>query len=212
TVLVLEAGGPPEGDEYECRVPAFHTLASEKASMSWRYFVRHYANDTQQRKDSKYCAEHDGVFYPRAGTLGGCTAHNAIITLYRCNEDWDAIANETNDPSWRAVKMRQHFQTLERCQYRRLSHWLKRLFGWDPSRHGYDGWLDTSYVDPLLVSHDRAIVRIIADSALKEFHGLRQRLTRFMRWLKTLAEPSDWRSLGTEGVRLTPLNTCNGHR
>ena len=32
SVLVLEAGGAPEGDEYECNVPAFHTLASEKAS------------------------------------------------------------------------------------------------------------------------------------------------------------------------------------
>ena len=32
------------------------------------------------------------MLYPRAGTLGGCTAHNAMITIYGSGSDWDAIA------------------------------------------------------------------------------------------------------------------------
>ena len=39
----------------------------------------------------------DGVLYPRAGTLGGCTAHNAMITVYPHNADWDDIAELTGD-------------------------------------------------------------------------------------------------------------------
>ena len=38
--------------------------------MRWDFFVRHYADDAQQRRDPK-CDER-GVLYPRAGTLGGC--------------------------------------------------------------------------------------------------------------------------------------------
>jgi len=33
------------------------------------------------------------VLYPRAGTLGGCTVHNLMITIYPNNSDWDAIAD-----------------------------------------------------------------------------------------------------------------------
>ena len=42
----------------------------------------------------------DGVYYPRAGTLGGCTAHNAMIFVYPHNADWDDIARLTGDASW----------------------------------------------------------------------------------------------------------------
>ena len=39
----------------------------------------------------------DGVLYPRAGTLGGCTAHNAMILVYPHNADWDRIAELTGE-------------------------------------------------------------------------------------------------------------------
>ena len=35
----------------------------------------------------------DGVLYPRAGTLGGCTAHNAMILVYPHNADWNQLAD-----------------------------------------------------------------------------------------------------------------------
>ena len=57
----------------------------------------------------------DGVLYPRAGTLGGCTAHNAMILVYPHNADWNQLADLTGDPSWRAEKMRDYFERLEHC-------------------------------------------------------------------------------------------------
>jgi choline dehydrogenase len=90
-VLLLEAG-QDEGANPNYQVPAFACAGSEDPAMAWDYFVRHYTDDTQQRRDSKYVPEYDGVFYPRAATLGGCTAHNAMITVYPQNNDWDSIA------------------------------------------------------------------------------------------------------------------------
>ena len=50
-----------------------------------------------------------GMFYPRAGTLGGCTAHNAMILAAPHDADWDAIAALTNDASWGASAMQPYF-------------------------------------------------------------------------------------------------------
>src|SRR5438552_1887900 len=89
TVLLLEAGGDP-GDRLTYQVPAFHGYATEDAAMQWNYYVQHYSDPARQKQDSKYDAAHGGVWYPRAGALGGCTAHNAMITVYPHNSDWDA--------------------------------------------------------------------------------------------------------------------------
>jgi len=214
SVLVLEAGGQTEPDDYECNVPAFHTLASEKESMSWRFFVRHYESEERQRRDSKYCPDKGGIFYPRAGTLGGCTAHNAMILVCPSNQDWDAIAEETGDLSWRAENMRRYFQRMEACQYRPFSKALARLVRWNPSRHGFDGWLATSKVDPKLVVHDRAVLRILESSAWRAFFGLSSPWQRLKSFLKTFLDPNDWRSIagGYEGIRLMPLSTLCGRR
>jgi choline dehydrogenase len=74
-------------------VPVFHTYASEDPAMSWEFFVQHYSQNPQG--DSKYRAEKGGIFYPRAGTLGGCTAHNAMITVYGHGSDWDRRTRPT---------------------------------------------------------------------------------------------------------------------
>src|ERR1700692_926794 len=94
-VFLIEAGGDARTsgggrmpDAYD--VPAFHASASENPAMNWNFFVRHYADDAQQRRDPK-CGR-DGVLYPRAATLGGCTAHNAMIFVYPHASDWDDIA------------------------------------------------------------------------------------------------------------------------
>src|ERR1700761_2008170 len=96
SVILLEAGGDPRelvgGDpvsnenrlpvDYD--VPCFHAFASENEAMRWDFFVRHYQNGARRRLDPNYRETYngkrvDGVLYPRAGTLGGCTAHNAMI-------------------------------------------------------------------------------------------------------------------------------------
>jgi len=111
SVLLLEAGGdslqssdPRLPEDYQ--VPAFHAFASENPAMKWDFFVRHYEDEGRQKKDYKYTAERNGVLYPRAGTLGGCTAHNAMILVCPHNADWDSIAELTGDSSWRAASMR----------------------------------------------------------------------------------------------------------
>jgi len=51
--------------------------------------------DAQQRRDPKFVTAENGVWYPRAGTLGGCTAHNAMILVAPSNKDWNHIADLT---------------------------------------------------------------------------------------------------------------------
>ena len=104
-VLLLEAGGDPCADgklgKLMYEVPIFHGLSTEYPDCQWDYFVRHYESPDLQKKDSKI-VEVDGqprVWYPRAGTLGGCTAHNAMITVTPQNSDWDYIA----ELDWRLV-------------------------------------------------------------------------------------------------------------
>ncbi len=50
-VLLLEAGGDEE--PYNYQVPAFHALASEDDALRWSFYVRHYADETQQARDGK---------------------------------------------------------------------------------------------------------------------------------------------------------------
>src|ERR1700745_64081 len=158
SVLLLEAGGDPRQlsgsnddqpginrlpDDYD--VPSFHGFASENDAMRWDFFVRHYASEDMQAKDPKYVRDHrgvpvNGVLYPRAGTLGGCTAHNAMILVYPHNADWDGIAHLTGDPSWKAENMQRYFTRLENCHYRPLERALAAV-GPNPSRHGWPGRL-----------------------------------------------------------------------
>jgi choline dehydrogenase-like flavoprotein len=70
-------------------------------------YVHHYEAD-EQRDLEKY-VEGKGVLYPRAGTLGGCTAHNAMITVVPHDSDWEHVADLTGDESWRAKNMWQYF-------------------------------------------------------------------------------------------------------
>lgn len=216
SVLVLEGGGPPCEDDYECQVPAFHTLASEKPAMSWEFFVRHYADEKQQGRDWKYqlSADKGGVFYPRAGTLGGCTAHNAMIFVSPCNEDWEAIARETGDDSWCAENMRRYFQRVEDCRYRPVRRLLARVLGWNPTRHGFGGWLATEQADPKLALEDRDLRRIIFKSASRALFGVANPLERVKSFFRTVLDPNDWRAVcgRLEGIRLTPISTLAGRR
>lgn len=49
-----------------------------------------------------------GILYPRAGALGGCVSHNALIWILPHRSDWDGIANITGDSSWLASSMEQY--------------------------------------------------------------------------------------------------------
>lgn len=231
-VLVLEAGGDPlkmqGGDALEedvnrlpddYRVPVFHALASENKAMKWDFFVRHYSDEEQQKRDPKYVDAIDGenvsgVLYPRAGCLGGCTAHNAMITAYPHNGDWNYIAELTGDESWNAENMRSHFEALENCKYRPVYRFLNR-FGFNPTRHGFNGWLTTESALPIWdVAGDHNLIKTIKNStdvAIRQWGNPIER-ARWQKW--GLADPNDWRLVceNSWGIRYTPLATKNHAR
>lgn len=227
-VVLLEAGGdskePGDGDVSGSRmpsdydVPAFHAFASENEAMKWDFFVRHYTDDEVQCKDDKYFAKWndnpvDGVLYPRAGTLGGCTAHNAMILIYPHNADWDYIADLTGDSSWAADKMRAYFERLENCHHRPLHRWLAKI-GINPTRHGWNGWLRTEKSIPMSAMHNKALAKVILDSGHEAFMGIGQKFKR-VRWLfQGQLDPNDWRLVkdNSIGMRYLPLTTSNHAR
>lgn len=162
SVLVLEAGENDESDNIH-NIPAWHTLASEDPKISWDFFVKHYADAQQQQKDTKYVEDEGGIFYPRTATIGGCTAHHALITVYPHNSDFDRIADLTGDRSWRSDNMRQYFERLENCHYV-----PQPVFGFlDSARHGYDGWLKTNNPDLTLLLEDFVLLDIVKSAVLK---------------------------------------------
>jgi choline dehydrogenase-like flavoprotein len=225
-VLLLEAGGDGRlmvgGNAaqpglnrmpFDYDVPAFQGFASEDTAMSWSYFVRHFASDAQQQRDPKFVAAKDGVLYPRAGTLGGCTAHNAMITVYPHNADWDGIAELTGDPSWRAEAMRGYFEKLENCQYRPLDRDAAKV-GINPSRHGWGGWLHTEKAIPAAAFGDRSLVKTLLDSANAAFAGIGQPIEQLLELAESQADPNDWRLVRDNaiGIRYAPLATRNHAR
>jgi choline dehydrogenase-like flavoprotein len=207
TVIVLEAGGDAKPATYD--VPAFHPLATEDPALRWDFFVHHYDDPAKEEKDPNYEKEPKAFWYPRSGTLGGCTAHNAMILVYPQQADWDQIADLTGDPSWRADRMRQYFERIENCRHRPVDRLLAKI-GINPSRHGYDGWLPTEKPAPADAIADDKIRRVIAKSianVLKEF-----KLPRASR-LEGLGDPNDWRVVTHDeiGARYVPLTT-DGHQ
>ncbi|WGD54705.1 GMC family oxidoreductase N-terminal domain-containing protein [Bradyrhizobium sp. CB1650] len=230
-VLVLDAGDDPVrpagdvspesravGPDYQ--VPAFHPYASENPSLRWNFWVRHYVNDEQQRKDWRYYENCDGeavdgVLYPRASGLGGCTGHNAMIIVRPNNADWNHIWQTTGDASWRASNMQQYFRRLERCRYRWfVLGWLDRLFGWNPTGHGWRGWLTTERALPLRAVLDWRLRRTMW-RALLATASLLPDASEGWGWLmRSLGDPNDERLLDAEAstICLTPMSSARHAR
>ena len=210
----VEPAGNRLPDDYD--VPVFHAISSENDAMKWDFFVRHYGSDERQLRDPAYRKDWDGrpvdgVLYPRAGTLGGCTAHNAMITVYPHEADWDDLAAATGDPSWSAVNMRRYFERLENCRYRPGWRWLSKL-GINPTRHGWKGWLHTEVSIPEAALEDRGLDRVIAGALIGTLPE--RRLVERLRWFfKSWGDPNDGRlnRANAVGLRVTPLAT-RGHQ
>ncbi len=220
-VILLEAGGNPRPDagadspdrlpvDYD--VPAFHAFASEHPALAWNFFVRHYEDDATQRRDAKLVVDprsrEEGILYPRAGTLGGCTAHNAMICVYPHNADWDAIETLTGDSSWSAANMRRYFERLENCRHRPVHRWLSKL-GVNLTRHGWSGWLPTEKAIPKAALDDRQLTKVILASARRAFREDAQQAKRIRWFLEGWLDPNDWRLVQKDsvGARYLPLTT-----
>jgi len=194
-------------------VPVFHPFASENEALKWDFFVRHYRDERVQQNDPKYVADFegkrvDGILYPRAGTLGGCTAHNAMILVYPHDADWDNIAALTGDASWSADNMRTYFQRIENCHYRLPYRWLSWL-GINPTRHGFGGWLHTEKAIPMMPISNYQLFEVIADSAIVAIEDIGEKVDRVRWMLESQLDPNDWRTVkqNSIGLRYLPLTT-----
>jgi choline dehydrogenase len=204
-VLLLEAGGEENPCEY-C-VPAFHAHASEHEALRWDFFVRHYADDDQQKLDDKFCPEQNGVLYPRSGTLGGCTAHNAMMLIYPHNSDWDHIAGLTGDTSWRSENMHKYFKRLERCEY-------ASRFEEPESRHGFEGWLPTNLAEREMLLNDKVLMKLAKAALAESLRSIVNPVKRTLLKLMTHGDPNDWRFIRRkpEGLCKIPITTQRARR
>ena len=206
SVLLLEAG-----DDHECPyydVPIMQARASEDPQMRWDYFVRHYADDAQQKRDPKFVAARDGVLYPRGATLGGSTAVSALVTLYPHNSDWDALAELTGDADWSAEAMRARFQRIEAWRGRDPDPEHPARPG-DASRHGFDGWLKVTRADPRLAGREPWFLDVInaIEAESRAMFGTPEDIV-------LPHDPNDWRTVSErrEGMSFIPVAVDNGRR
>ncbi|KAI0905994.1 hypothetical protein F4823DRAFT_608952 [Ustulina deusta] len=219
-VLLIDAGGD-SGEATKEVVPGLHFLASEFEDTTWSFWVNHYDDIGQQRKDSKMIyklpngtqyrglyppagAQPVGILYPRAGTLGGCSRHNAMITMYPFDQDWDNIATLTGDNSWAAENMRQYFVKVEKNEYLPSS-----VIG-----HGYNGWLTTSVTYLGLVLKDLKFLNLVLSGATAAGNGL---LTGLISTVTNLAsvfvvDINAPDQLGKSGFYQVPIAMKNGVR
>ncbi|KAJ8117805.1 hypothetical protein OPT61_g1080 [Boeremia exigua] len=171
SVLLLEAGGD-ETNTTEYKVPALHAVASEYEPMRWDFFVKHFEDNESIRKDSKVTYELAdgsrytgaspppgatplGILYPRVGSLGGCSSHNALVTIYPYNSDWEHIRSITGDNTWAPKNMRKYYERLEKARYLPNS-----IAG-----HGFSGWLETSLTELTLIVQDAKVLSLVLAAA-----------------------------------------------
>jgi choline dehydrogenase len=233
-VLLLEAGGDEEPIEY--KAPAFHTFASEHKDLSWNFYVDHYSDPVRREGNKKnfvkskdknkdkdaaeerhplFLKDENGILYPRASTLGGCTSHHAMVFIAPHNSDWRYIRDITGDPSWSPWRMRRYFKRLERCRYAAKWPW-SRWLNW--GRHGFDGWLSTSVADPTLLLRDAVLARVVIAAAQTTYDAYVRSLEawwdRLATWTSSFFDPNAWGWVkkGSEGLVLPPLTTDAGRR
>lgn len=110
--------GPSKNSNYLSElVSQWGSLANNDPLMRWDFFVKYHTDDvitnkfqhlTWKTKEGKFYvgttppagAERLGVYYPRAGTLGGCSTHNVQCAVLPAESDWNVIAKITGDQSW----------------------------------------------------------------------------------------------------------------
>ncbi|KAJ5511653.1 Glucose-methanol-choline oxidoreductase C-terminal [Penicillium expansum] len=171
STLLIEAGDD-QGANLNYTVPAFSAKASEDEALAWNFYVKHYADESRQKLDFKTTYETPdgkeytglnppagstmkGTLYPRTGTLGGCTAHNALVTVYPHDSDFEYLATLTGDGSWSPDNMRKYFKRMENNRYL-----LPLLKG-----HGYDGWLSTETAPLSIVLEDPQLLSMLVGGA-----------------------------------------------
>ena len=101
-VFLLEAGGDPRAsdaarmpDDYD--VPALPRFRVREPGHELGLRGAPLRRARRGRRATRSTSPGQGVLYPRAAALGGCTAHNAMIYMPPHDSDWDRIAALTDD-------------------------------------------------------------------------------------------------------------------
>lgn len=171
-VLLVDAGGD-QGDNFYESVPVLFPRATDDLpETQWNYFVTRSSDPAIQAQDaitsyrlsngSIYTgldppadATAIGTLYPRAGTLGGCSRHNALVTVRPFDSDWETVADLTGDTSWNGSTFQRLFEKIEHCNYLPNS-----VVG-----HGFTGWFWTELTSLLTAVQDLKVVSIIVSAA-----------------------------------------------
>lgn len=218
SVLMLEGGVDkvvPKSD-----IPLKHAEASEdpdlladpnRSGSGTGYWVRHFDDDKQALKDPK--ARADGmVWKPRGEGFGGSTRMNANIFVRVDDKDWDDIALSTGDPAFRAQNMKPLYEDLTKTNYRpelSLLNSVGKATGVDALQniggHGFNGPIELSRANPLLLLQDRQLAEIGVKGLLWSFANLGSPLEKAKR-LVTAFDPNDDLTQGTEGPLLVPMS------
>ncbi|KAH7007946.1 GMC oxidoreductase, partial [Microdochium trichocladiopsis] len=215
--LLLEAGDD-QGANVNYTIPAYSARSSEDEALAWNFFVRHYKDDARQARDFKTSYETPdgsiytglsppagskmlGTLYPRTGTLGGCTAHNALIAVYPHRSDFEYIRQVTGDDSWAADKMRSYFTKMEKNQY---------LLPLIPGQ-GYKGWLQTETAPLTIPLGDPSLLSVLTGGAFA-LGNLTQNIFNLATLLAGNANADSEARDTKPGFYQIPLSTNDGHR
>jgi choline dehydrogenase len=186
-VLALDAGGMTDDMTY--RVPAFTLQASADPRVSWNFVVRHYTDPAAH--GWAFMAGQDGVLYPRAAAVGGCTAHHAMVMLQPDPKDWTDLARLTGDPSFNHTAMQDHYRAVRQ-------------------------WLPIELADPSALLGDPKLARLLLAAAAAKAPPGRDAVVDLNRGTigGATLDPNDPALVeaGTEGFFMIPQSVSKGER
>jgi len=215
--LLIEAGDD-QGNNPNYTVPAYQAKSTEDPLISWDFFVRHYADDARQELDYKLTyslpgggeytglnppadATIKGVLYPRTATLGGCTAHNALVFVYPDRSDFEYIETLTGDSSWSPDNMRKYLVKLEKNSY---------LLPGTPG-HGFNGWLGVATAPLTIALKDSMLFGMVVGAANALGNGTAI-LGNFLNVLLGDANADTQARDETQALYQIPITSKNGAR
>ncbi|KAF9256013.1 alcohol oxidase [Marasmius fiardii PR-910] len=125
SVLLLEAGGSPEG-LLNYTIPFFTIFLRQRSLLDWNY-----TTPPQSGLNGR------SLFYPRGRVLGGCTSMNGMGYSRGPASDYDRYARVTGDPGWSWKALEHYFRKNERWVPPTDNHDQTGQF--NPAVHGFKG-------------------------------------------------------------------------
>jgi len=112
SVILLEAGDDQSNNPNVSNLFSFND-ATNDAKTRWDFWSKHSDDPVREKKFDHYTYRQKdgnfyvgtsppegaaplGIWYPRAGTLGGCAMHNAGVSFLPYDDDWLDIVSYPN--------------------------------------------------------------------------------------------------------------------